>query len=207
MFRWRSDRRAAAALLGLTLLLAGPARAADEPPDPATVKDADFTSSSIGFTSSSVGFTSSSVGFTSSSVDFTVSPTATPETSGNEMRFQLTADLLFDFDKADLRPEAQDLLSGVLKQIKEKAKKPKLTIEGHTDSKGSDDYNQDLSERRAASVKMWFVKVGKLPAKSIATTGYGERQPVADNEKPDGTDDPEGRQKNRRVEIVVTGIR
>ena len=59
--------------------------------------------------------------------------------------------------------------------------------------------------RRAASVKSWLVRSAELPAKSIATAGFGETQPVAPNETPDGQDDPEGRQKNRRVEIVVTG--
>jgi outer membrane protein OmpA-like peptidoglycan-associated protein len=79
-----------------------------------------------------------------------------------------------------------------------------VRVEGHTDAKGSDEYNQALSERRAASVRTWFVQAAKLPAKSVTAVGFGERQPVADNEKPDGSDDPEGRQKNRRVEVVVT---
>jgi outer membrane protein OmpA-like peptidoglycan-associated protein len=76
-------------------------------------------------------------------------------------------------------------------------------IEGYTDSKGSDSYNLRLSDKRAASVKDWLVKKGGVGNKKMTTKGWGEANPVAPNENPDGSDNPEGRQKNRRVEITV----
>lgn len=75
-------------------------------------------------------------------------------------------------------------------------------IDGHTDSRGGDDYNMVLSQRRADSVKNWLVAAGAVGGVLFAK-GLGESKPIALNENPDGTDNPEGRQKNRRVEIVV----
>jgi len=75
-------------------------------------------------------------------------------------------------------------------------------VEGHTDSKGADDYNQTLSEKRARTVKDWLVARGAL-AGTAAVQGWGERRPVAPNAKGDGSDDPASRQKNRRVEVVL----
>ncbi len=77
-----------------------------------------------------------------------------------------------------------------------------VRIEGHTDSKGAPAYNQKLSEQRAASVKNWLVEHGGLKKVGFQTKGFGASNPAAPNTKPDGSDDPEGRQKNRRVEIV-----
>ncbi|MBW1660432.1 MAG: OmpA family protein, partial [Deltaproteobacteria bacterium] len=76
--------------------------------------------------------------------------------------------------------------------------------EGHTDSKGSEEYNLALSQRRADSVKVWLIEEGGLKGITIITKGYGESKPVAPNTKPDGSDNPEGRAKNRRVEIYVS---
>jgi outer membrane protein OmpA-like peptidoglycan-associated protein len=78
-----------------------------------------------------------------------------------------------------------------------------VRIEGHTDSKGNDAYNQKLSERRANSVKVWLIDKEGLRNVQFATEGFGAKKPVAPNKKPDGSDDPEGRQKNRRVEIIL----
>ena len=101
-------------------------------------------------------------------------------------------------------PLAQAALKNVADVIREKAKgKGAVTIEGHTDAKGSETYNQKLSERRAESVKNWLVAREGLRDVSFTTRGLGATKPVASNRKPDGNDDPEGRQKNRRVEIVV----
>src|SRR6266446_6610532 len=122
---------------------------------------------------------------------------------GNEIRIDLNADVLFDFDKADLLPKAQDTLSKAAALIKERAKGT-VQINGYTDSKGDDAYNMKLSDRRANAVRDWFRTKGGLASIQFNTKGFGETQPVASNTKPDGSDDPEGRQKNRRVEIVVT---
>jgi photosystem I P700 chlorophyll a apoprotein A2 len=122
--------------------------------------------------------------------------------TAQEIRIELAADVLFDFDKADLRPEARDSLRKVATVIAANPGRP-VRIEGHTDSKGADAYNQALSERRAASVKTWLVGEGGIEATRIATAGLGETRPKLPNEKPDGSDDPDGRQQNRRVEITV----
>jgi outer membrane protein OmpA-like peptidoglycan-associated protein len=78
-----------------------------------------------------------------------------------------------------------------------------VLVEGHTDAKGNEAYNQSLSERRAASVRDWLVKNAALSKSRFSTRGYGKTRPVADNTKSDGSDDPKGRERNRRVEIVV----
>ncbi len=122
------------------------------------------------------------------------------KTTATEIRIELASDVLFDFDKADLLPKAVPALEKVATVLKSYPNAA-CTIEGHTDGKGLKDYNQKLSERRADSVKAWLVAHGI--ASPVATRGWGSAKPVAPNAFPDGRDDPEGRQKNRRVEIVV----
>jgi outer membrane protein OmpA-like peptidoglycan-associated protein len=119
-----------------------------------------------------------------------------------EIRIELAADVLFDFDKHELRPEAVPSLEKVADVLRSRAGSP-VTIEGHTDGKGSDVYNQPLSEKRAQAVREWLVKKGGASAATITTKGWGKSKPIAPNTRPDGSDDPEGRKKNRRVEITV----
>lgn len=119
-----------------------------------------------------------------------------------EIKIELSGDVLFDFDKWDIRKEAEPVLTQVADVIKEYPNASVL-IEGYTDSKGSDSYNLKLSQNRANSVKDWLVKKGGISGKIMTTKGWGEAKPVAPNENPDGSDNPEGRQKNRRVEITV----
>lgn len=119
-----------------------------------------------------------------------------------EIRIELAADVLFDFDKADIRPDAQNALKQAADIVRDKAKGT-VRVEGHTDGKGSESYNQKLSDRRANSVKDWFVKKEGLKNVKFSTRGFGAKNPIAPNTKPDGSDDPDGRQKNRRVEIVI----
>jgi outer membrane protein OmpA-like peptidoglycan-associated protein len=107
------------------------------------------------------------------------------------------ADVLFDTGKYELRQptrEALARLSGIV------LAHPglKLEVEGHTDSTGSDDLNQTLSEQRADTVRGYLVQQG-LAADSITAKGFGKTSPVADNTT------AAGRQKNRRVELVVSG--
>ena len=120
-----------------------------------------------------------------------------------EIRIELAADVLFDFDKADIRSDAQNALKQAADIVRDKAKGT-VRVEGHTDGKGSESYNQKLSDRRANSVKDWFVKKEGLKNVKFSTRGFGAKNPVAPNTKPDGSDDPDGRQKNRRVEIVIS---
>src|SRR5882762_9701483 len=119
-----------------------------------------------------------------------------------EIRIELAPDVLFDFDKADIRPDAQNALKQAADIVRDKAKGT-VRVEGHTDGKGSESYNHKLSDRRANSVKDWFVKKEGLKNVKFSTRGFGAKNPVAPNTKTDGSDDPEGRQKNRRVEIVI----
>lgn len=116
-------------------------------------------------------------------------------------RFSVGADALFEFDKAILTPDAEETLNALLPLLAKAGKHP-ASIEGHTDAKGSDSYNQTLSEKRAQTVKDWLVAKGALPA-ATPIQGWGKRRPVAPNTRPDGSDDPAGRQKNRRVEVVL----
>ena len=119
-----------------------------------------------------------------------------------EVKIELAGDILFDFDKADIRVAAEPALQRVVEIIRQYPK-AQISIDGYTDAKGLDAYNLQLSEKRATSVKSWLVQKGGLDAKRIKTKGWGKANPVASNTHPDGSDNPEGRQKNRRVEITV----
>jgi outer membrane protein OmpA-like peptidoglycan-associated protein len=115
---------------------------------------------------------------------------------------KLEGDVLFDFGKAEVKPEAEqtlDKVGTVIGQFPE----GKVLIEGHTDSKGSPDINLELSKRRAEAVKDWLVKKKGVPESVITTRGFGETKPVAPDKNPDGSDNPQGRQQNRRVEVTV----
>ena len=111
----------------------------------------------------------------------------------------LAADVLFDFDKAVLKNEGKSKLDDLATKVKAINLEVVIAI-GHTDSIGSDAYNQKLSVRRSESVKAYLVSKGVEPNR-IYTEGKGEKQPVASNKTADG------RQKNRRVEIEVIGTR
>ena len=119
-----------------------------------------------------------------------------------EIKIDLAADVLFDFDKAEIKKQAEPSLQN-LATVLNANPGAAVRIEGHTDGRGADDYNQKLSEARAASVKQWLVANAQVGGANIATRGWGKSRPVAPNARPDGSDDPEGRAKNRRVEIVV----
>jgi len=121
--------------------------------------------------------------------------------TGQETRIELPADILFDFDKSDIRPGAADALKRVAAVLRERAKGT-VRIEGHTDSKGEPAYNQKLSERRAESVRKWLIEREGLGNVKFTTQGFGATRPKVPNTKPDGSDDPDGRQLNRRVELV-----
>ena len=111
----------------------------------------------------------------------------------------LAADVLFDFDKSILKNEGKNKLDDLATKVKAINLEVVIAI-GHTDSIGSDAYNQKLSVRRSESVKAYLVSRGVEPNR-IYTEGKGEKQPVASNKTSDG------RQKNRRVEIEVIGTR
>jgi OOP family OmpA-OmpF porin len=103
--------------------------------------------------------------------------------------------VLFDFDKTAVKPDGAKILDRLIVFLKENSDK-RVDLEGHTDSVGTDQYNQTLSEKRAASVKEYLTSRG-VAAGRVTTKGFGESKPIADNKTADG------RAKNRRVEIKV----
>ncbi|MBX7207998.1 MAG: OmpA family protein [Verrucomicrobiaceae bacterium] len=109
--------------------------------------------------------------------------------------------LYFEYDRADLHPRAVKQLEIVAAILKSDTKR-KLNIAGHTDAKGADDYNLRLSQARAESVKKGLIGLG-VPPGQVSTSGLGKAQPLGPNQKADGSDDPEGRSKNRRAEIFL----
>ncbi len=111
-------------------------------------------------------------------------------------------DVLFEFGKANLTIGARDKARDIADVLANQAKGRRVSIEGHTDSIGSDAANQSLSERRANSVASALESEG-VGKDRISTTGYGKRYPVAPNKNTDGTDNPSGRAKNRRVEVII----
>ena len=114
-------------------------------------------------------------------------------------KVSLRGDTLFDFDKSVVKPEGKAVLDKLVDQAKALNLEVIVAV-GHTDSVGTDAYNQKLSERRAAAVKAYLVSKG-VAANRVYTEGKGEKSPVADNKT------KEGRAKNRRVEIEVVGTR
>ncbi|MBZ9785240.1 OmpA family protein [Pseudomonas sp. REP124] len=104
-------------------------------------------------------------------------------------------DVLFAFNQSDLTPTAQSQLDSIMGKLEDDSV-VSIKVVGHTDSVGSDAYNQGLSERRASSVAHYLLTQGVAPAK-LTSEGKGESQPVADN------DTEEGRAKNRRVELHI----
>jgi len=118
---------------------------------------------------------------------------------GDELILRMPAGITFAFDRADVQPQFQATLDQVATTLNE-YRSTAIDIYGHTDSSGSDSYNQGLSERRAQSVANYLTSRG-VDRVRIATRGYGETQPIADN----STD--AGRAANRRVEIRLVPIR
>ena len=112
--------------------------------------------------------------------------------------------IYFDFDKDNIRDESVIELSKLYYFM---TSNPEMIVEvaGHTDSRGTDEYNIDLSRRRAKSVQKWLDERG-IKAKRVDTKGYGEAKPIADNLKPNGEDDSDGRQMNRRIELTILSV-
>ena len=114
----------------------------------------------------------------------------------------LPGNVLFDFNKATIRADARPTLDKLAQLIKAQ-NAPAVAIEGHGDGKGDDAYNQRLSEARAVAVRDYLISVQTVDGTRLTTKGLGELKPVAPNMKPDGADDEAGRQRNRRVEVVL----
>jgi outer membrane protein OmpA-like peptidoglycan-associated protein len=121
--------------------------------------------------------------------------TTVERVSDDTLLVHFQSDVLFDVDSAIVKPQAQGALDDAA-QVFQEYKKTAIIVQGHTDSTGTEEHNQALSERRAQSVVAYLTGKGIDPAR-MAPQGYGEGQPVASND----TDD--GREKNRRVDLLL----
>jgi outer membrane protein OmpA-like peptidoglycan-associated protein len=108
----------------------------------------------------------------------------------------ITEQVYFETAKAKIRKDSYDILNEVATVLKDNPQIKLMRVEGHTDNRGSEDYNQDLSQRRAESVRRYLIGQG-VSDNRLAAVGYGEAEPIADNET------EEGRRKNRRVEFTI----
>jgi OOP family OmpA-OmpF porin len=111
-------------------------------------------------------------------------------------KIEISEKVMFDYDKATIKPESHSLLADVAKVISEHKQIKKIRVEGHTDADGKDQYNKRLSQQRADAVKAFLVKAG-IKGSVLESVGYGKEKPIAPN------DTEEGKEKNRRVEFVV----
>jgi outer membrane protein OmpA-like peptidoglycan-associated protein len=122
-------------------------------------------------------------------------PEAAVAREGDKLYVALPSGILFDVDKAEIKPTAKDSIAKAA-EVLVKYPDTYITVEGHTDSTGTTEYNQKLSERRADAVRDQLLRDG-VPASRVSVKGYGESAPVADNST------PEGRQSNRRVQLEI----
>lgn len=121
---------------------------------------------------------------------------------GCQVTLTAYSDALFEFDKSTLTDKAEIPLKQALESIRSEKGLKQLRVRGHTDAKGTDAYNDRLSQARADTVRDWLKKnEAALPV--MTTEAVGEREPLKPNANPDGSDNPEGRAFNRRVEIVL----
>ncbi|HTF82114.1 MAG TPA: OmpA family protein, partial [Cytophagales bacterium] len=124
--------------------------------------------------------------------------------SGGESLFVLD-NLYFDFDSDEIKEESKGILQLVLDFLN-KNQNVNMEILGHTDNRGSEEHNLDLSQRRAESVMTWLIANGIIE-KRLSATGFGEAKPVLPNQNPDGSDNPENRAKNRRTEVKIIYVK
>ena len=117
------------------------------------------------------------------------------ERVGEGIKITFDSGLLFDTDKSALKPATKENLNNLAETL-QKYEDTKILVEGHTDASGPDEYNMTLSEKRAQSVADYIIRLGVDPSR-ITTKGYGETQPVAENET------ASGKAKNRRVEMAI----
>lgn len=119
-------------------------------------------------------------------------------TAQDEITLNMPSDITFDVDRSDVKPQFRDTLYNVAQTLRE-YESTTVDVAGHADSTGTDEYNMALSQRRADAVSAILTSNGVNPVRVVAV-GFGESRPIASN------DTPEGRAKNRRVEIKLRGV-
>ncbi len=113
-------------------------------------------------------------------------------------------DILFEFNKSTLTSEARAKVRDIAEILdRPRVAERAVSIEGHTDAIGSEEYNQRLSERRAEAVASTLKSGGGVSSDRLRTRGFGKKYPIASNQNSDGSDNPAGRAKNRRVEVII----
>ena len=152
---------------------------------------------------SAEGYLPNAVHFTRPAVDDIVlnNPTICLFDAPKEGGTVTVDNIYYGYDSSALRDESFPVLDQLVSMMNEN-KNMKLEIGAHTDSKGSDAYNLKLSDARARSVVGYLISKG-IAADRFESKGYGESKPIADNAKTDGSDNPDGRQKNRRTEFKI----
>ncbi|GAA3944163.1 hypothetical protein GCM10023085_27710 [Actinomadura viridis] len=183
---------AALALAALALGVPGVASAVPGPPSDSDVPDAQLAES----------IRTLDLGPAVRGIDIAASvlPLESEETSGGRVTVRMSADVLFDFNQATLTDAARRRIGQLAPRLR--GSTGTVEVAGHSDAIGAPAYNQALSTRRAEAVKAELVRLlGGSAGSRVQARGYGESKPVAPNEK-DGKDDPEGRAKNRRVDVT-----
>ena len=134
----------------------------------------------------------------------TAPPPAVVEAKPEPPRVEITDDKIvihekiqFDYNKARIKPESDDLLAEIARVINDNPRIKKLRVEGHASAEGGHDYNVALSQRRAKAVLDHLVERGEVDPERLESEGYGPDQPIADNET------EAGREANRRVEFTI----
>jgi OOP family OmpA-OmpF porin len=130
-----------------------------------------------------------------------MSPVANPSAAA-PANIDVPTNIPFAFDSSELDAASKKILDGVIGQISARTQ-PVVEIHGYSDSVGAPEYNRYLSEERARAVRDYLIRSGSLKGVLMKVVGHGSEGTVAPNANPDGSDDPEGRGKNRRVELIM----
>ena len=125
-----------------------------------------------------------------------------PGRNRRNVQDSMTLHILFEYNKIIIRGQAHSELNQGINFIK-RYPGSRIEIAGHTDNIGTPQYNQTLSEKRAEAVREYLIREGGVDPARISSVGHRDLYPVAPNQKPDGSDNPDGRAQNRRVEINI----
>lgn len=133
---------------------------------------------------------------------FLASPVELPTRT---ITLDLQSDVLFEFGSASQKAGGEESLQKIADTIRQYPT-AKVLVQGYTDGVGSEAANLTLSTRRASAIRDWLVQAGGVPTARIKVQGMGSKSPIAPNANADGSDNPEGREKNRRVTVTLSGV-